>query len=54
MGADVGKMQLANGTLAWYMSSDSYCKAAIQNMEIWLEKKKQHLPKKMACVFPSN
>ena len=54
LGADVGKMHLANGTFAWYMSSDSYCKAAIQNMEIWLEKKKQHLPKKMACVFPSN
>ena len=54
LGADVGKMDLANGTTAWYMSSDSYCKAALDNMEAWLEKKGERLPTKTACVFPSN
>ena len=54
LGANVGTMLLANGTTAWYTSSDSYCKAAVQNVEIWLEKRKERLPTRHACVFPSN
>ena len=54
LGANIGKMLLANGTWAWYASSDSYCQAAIKNVEMWLEKRKEKLPTRQACVFPSN
>ena len=35
------------------MSSDGCVKAAIKNVEIWLEKKGEKLKTKTACVFPS-
>ena len=54
LGANIGQMLLANGTLAWYASSDSYCKAAVSNVEQWLEKRGERLPTRQACVFPSN
>ena len=47
-------MLLANRTWAWYASSDSYCQAAVKNVEMWLEKRSKRLPTKQACVFPSN
>ena len=53
LGADIGKMHLPNGDNAWTMSSDGYCKAAIQNVETWLAAKDALLPTKAACVFPS-
>ena len=54
LGADIGKMMLADGKEYWFMSSSSYCKAALENVEAWLNKKKERLPTKTACVFPSN
>ena len=39
LGADIGEMQLADGETYWYMSSKSYCKAAVKNIETWLDKK---------------
>ena len=54
LGANIGKMGLADGSYAWYMSSESYCKAAVQNVETWLQKRgSRGLPTKTACVFPS-
>ena len=51
---------MPNELECWYMSSDEYCKAAIQNVEAWLYKKSMQiqdphlkLPTKTACVFPS-
>ena len=35
------------------MSSKGYVKAAIKNVEIWLEKKGEKLKTKTVCVFPS-
>ncbi len=52
LGANVGLMTV-QGVSCWYMSSDEYCKAAVQNIETWLHKKDQRLPTKTACVFPS-
>ena len=53
LGANVGELDFGDGTKAWYMSSDSYCKAAIQNIETWLNKRGELLPTRTACVFPS-
>ena len=52
LGADIGEMQLADGETYWYMSSKPYCKAALKNIETWLDKKGVRLPTKTACVFP--
>ena len=46
-------MQLADGEDYWYMSSKSYCEAAVKNIETWLDQKGVRLPTKTACVFPS-
>ena len=35
------------------MSSEDYCKAAVENVEIWLKKKGEKLKTSTACVFPS-
>jgi hypothetical protein len=53
LGADIGTYLCKNGTTAWYMGSDSYVKAALQNVEAWLTKRGDHLKTTVACVFPS-
>ena len=53
LGADIGRYQLEDGSEAWYMSSESYVKAAIDNVEAWLKKRGETLKTKAACVFPS-
>ena len=53
LGAEIGKHTLPDGSEAWYMSSGGYVKAAIKNVEIWLEKRGEKLKTKTACVFPS-
>jgi hypothetical protein len=53
LGANVGQLDFGDGTKSWYMSSDSYCKAAVQNIETWLNKRGEFLPTRTACVFPS-
>ena len=53
LGANIGKHQLADGNLAWSMSSDGYVKSALQNVEAWLEKRGERLKTKVACVLPS-
>ena len=53
LGADIGMFDLPDGSKTWYMSSESYVKAAVANVERWLEKRGQHLKTKAACVFPS-
>ena len=35
------------------MSLEGYVKAAIRNVEMWLDKKGERLKTKAACVFPS-
>ena len=35
------------------MSSNAYCRAALFNVELWLQKRKEKLPTRTACVFPS-
>ena len=53
LGADIGKYQLPDGSWAWYMSSESYVKAAIYNVELWLKKRNEQLKTKASCIFPS-
>ena len=53
LGADIGRMDLPNGQTSWFMSSNAYCKAALFNVELWLQKRKETLPTRTACVFPS-
>ena len=53
LGADIGKYTLPNGTEAWFMSSESYVKASIRNVEAWLADKGERLKTKVSCVFPS-
>ena len=53
LGADIGKFTLNDGNKAWYMSSESYVKAALDNVEAWLKKRGDSLKTKAACVFPS-
>ena len=55
LGANIGKYSLPDGSSAWYMSSESYVKSAIKNIETWLEKRNERgLKTKTPCVFPSN
>ena len=53
LGADVGTFTCANGTEAWYLSSNTYLKSAIQNVEAWLSKRGDKLKTSTSCVFPS-
>ena len=59
LGADIGKYQLPDGTWAWFMSSESYVKTAIQSVEDWLAKREKNnsnwtgLKTKTSCVFPN-
>jgi hypothetical protein len=59
LGANIGQIDV-NGTTCWYQSSTMYTQAAIENMEIWLNKriagKDKHfkgLPSRVSCMFPS-
>jgi hypothetical protein len=40
-GADVGKYSLPDGSEAWYLSSNSYMKEAVRNVETWLHKREK-------------
>jgi len=53
LGANIGQILLPDGNFSWYMSSEEYCKAATQNVEAWLQQRRERLPTKTACVFPS-
>ena len=59
LGADIGKYTLPDGTVAWYMSSESYVKTAVRNVEAWLAKREagnknwSGLKTKVSCVFPN-
>jgi hypothetical protein len=50
--ANIGQVDV-NGTTCWYMSPTMYTKSAVENIEIWLQKRGKRLPTKTACVFPS-
>ena len=50
LGAELSKMETANGTKCWTISSDKYCKAAVQNVETKLESQGKKLPGK--CKSP--
>ena len=52
LGADIGKFHLPSGEDAWFMSSDGYCTAAIQNVETWLAAK-QYSSTKMSLLIRS-
>ena len=51
LGADIGRYTLRNGKEAWHMSSEGYVKAAIKNVEAWLEQRGDRLKTKAACVL---
>ena len=53
LGADVGQHLLEDGSKAWCMSSDSYVKAALDNVETWLSKRGESLKKRADSAFPS-
>ncbi len=50
LGAQLGKMTTAEGVDCWTMSSDKYCKDAVENVEEMLQKDGKRLPSK--CVTP--
>ena len=54
LGADIGEYQLPDGSTAWSLSSDSYVKAAIANVEDWMKKRGQKLKTRVSAPFPSN
>jgi hypothetical protein len=41
LGADVGKYGLPDGSEAWYLSSNSYVKEAVRDVETWLHKREK-------------
>jgi hypothetical protein len=41
LGTDVGKYSLPDGSEAWYLSSHSYLKEAVRNVETWLHKREK-------------
>ena len=53
LGANISEYTLDDGTVCWSMSSEYYVKAAVKNVELWLQKKGDMLKTKAACVFPS-
>jgi hypothetical protein len=53
-GAAISKYYLKDGTWAWAMSSDTYIKAAIANVEGFLKARgEKQLKSKTSCVLPS-
>ena len=44
LGAGLSKMTTANGTVCWSMLSETYCKAAVKNVEQKLSKDGKRLP----------
>ena len=50
LGAGLSKMTTANGTVCWSMSLETYCKAAVKNVEKKLSKDGKRLPSK--CDTP--
>ena len=50
LGAGLSKMTTANGTVCWSMSSETYCKAAVKNVEQKLSEDRKRLPSK--CDTP--
>ena len=53
LGANISKYTLPDGTWAWAIGSDEYCKTAVENVEAWLLRKHEHLKTKTSSVFPS-
>jgi hypothetical protein len=53
LGAAISKYQLQDGSWAWAMSSDTYVKGAIENIEIYLKQKGERLKTKTSCILPS-
>jgi hypothetical protein len=54
LGAAISKYQFEDGTWAWAMSSDTYIKSAINNIEAYLKKRNEkQLKTKTSCVLPS-
>jgi hypothetical protein len=53
LGALISKYQLQDGSWAWAMSSDAYIKSALDNIQIYLNKKGERLKTKTSCVLPS-
>ena len=41
LGADVGKYSLPDGSEAWYLSSNSYVKETVRNVETWLQRREK-------------
>jgi hypothetical protein len=54
LGAAISKYYLEDGTWAWAMSSDTYIKAAITNIEGYLKARGgKKLKLKTSCILPS-
>ena len=55
LGAAISRYQLKDGSECWAMSSDTYIKSAIDNIEAYLKAKGQkQLKTKTSCVLPSS
>jgi hypothetical protein len=53
LGANIGQVELPDGTVAWWMSPTMYTKAAVENIETWVHKRGQKLPTRTSCIFPN-
>ena len=53
LGANVGELDMPNGKSCWYLSSQEYCKRALENLEGWLGKRDLRLPTRTSTSFPS-
>ena len=53
LGGKVGQLDMPNGKECWYLSSEEYCKRALENLEGWLSKKELRLPTRVSSSFPS-
>ena len=54
LGNKVSQVSLENGVKAWSFSSAQYTQAAVKNVERFLDKRKESLPKKAPAPFTSN
>ena len=54
LGNKISKVSLENGVSAWAFSSSQYVQSAVSNVEEYLDKINEKLPKRAATPFPSN
>ena len=53
LGADISKMVMSNGDVAWALSSDTYVKRAVEDVERYLDERGKQLKKKVVSPLAS-